>query len=74
MRLLCFFVGGFCCCCCYAVADREAGLEALLATNPPLQPELVMPVMQVSRMLLVALLLCLFCFEILWFLGGFCCE
>jgi hypothetical protein len=28
-------------------ADPEAGLEALLAMNPPLKPELVMPIMQV---------------------------
>jgi hypothetical protein len=29
-------------------ADPEAGLEALLAVNPPLQPDLVMPIMQVG--------------------------
>jgi hypothetical protein len=29
-------------------ADPEAGLEALLAMNPPLKPDLVMLIMQVS--------------------------
>ncbi len=30
-------------------SDPEAGLEALLAVTPPLQPELVMPLLQVGR-------------------------
>jgi hypothetical protein len=30
-------------------ADPEAGLEALLAMNPPLKPDLVTPIMQVTR-------------------------
>jgi hypothetical protein len=39
-------------CFCFAkcqvlAADPEAGLEALLAMNPPLKPDLVMPIMQV---------------------------
>jgi hypothetical protein len=35
------------CCGWVLAADPEAGLEALLAVNPPLKPDLVMPIMQV---------------------------
>jgi hypothetical protein len=49
-------------------ADPEAGLEALLAMNPPQKPELVMPLMQGCMKCCYLLAVCCDCVDLLCFL------